>query len=103
MRQRAAGQSLQSRLHFPGGFIGKGDRHNTPRTDATDLDEVGYPMGDDPRLTATRTRQYEHRPTDSFHSLSLRGVKLIKGVHHSNYNIYHRTDTKQLHPLQQLI
>ncbi len=78
---RAVGQLVQPLHHLSGGLIGKGNRHNVTGTDLADLNQIGYPVSNDPGLAAARPGQNQHWPTNRLHSFSLRGVKLDQDVH----------------------
>ena len=78
----ATGQLPQTRLHLPGRLVGEGNRHDAARADATDLDEIGDAVGDNPCLAAPGSGQNQHRTTYSFNGFSLRGVKFGQNVHH---------------------
>jgi len=70
----AAGQLPQTLFHRPGRLIGEGDCHDAARADATDLDEIGDAVGDNPCLATPGAGQNQHRPAYGFNGFSLRGV-----------------------------
>ena len=62
--RQAAGFFFTQRLghpffHFPGGFIGKGDRRNMTRLPAALLYQIGNFIGDHPGFARARTGQYQ--------------------------------------------
>jgi hypothetical protein len=69
-------------LHFPGGFVGEGNRHNAAGANPTNLDKVSYTMSNDPGFATARTSQNQHRSTNSLYGFSLGGIKLSQNVHH---------------------
>ena len=54
-------QIVHSFTHLPGSFIGKGDRQNIPRLYAFVLNQIGNTVRQHPGLSASRSRQNQHR------------------------------------------
>jgi hypothetical protein len=49
---------------------------------ATNSDEIGNAMGNDPSFTASRSGKDKHRTTNSLDSFSLGRIKLSQNIHY---------------------
>ena len=67
----ATDELLDSLPHLTGGLVGEGDRQDAMRTDAADVDEVGRPVSDYPRLARPRAGDDEHGALDGLNGLPL--------------------------------
>ena len=58
-------------LHLPGRFVGEGDRQDVPGVDPLLRKQISDPVGQHPRLSASRAGHDQHRPFRGLHRFSL--------------------------------
>ncbi len=79
------GQEMgQPLLHFASRFVGEGDSQNLLRWHSL-RNEVGNPVGDDPRLAGAGTGKQQKGPLDCAHSFSLLRIQRLEFNHLFQY------------------
>ena len=66
--------------HLAGGFVGEGNGGDPSGRHANDIQEIGYPRGYQPGLSAARTSDDQKRPVNGFDCFALSFVQVSKDI-----------------------